>query len=344
MYKLFKLFSFFIFAIIFFISCNLNNNGSNEIEIVNQNKDSIEIISDKIRETPKNPDLFEQRARLQFDKTNIEEAINDIKIALVLDSLNINYYLTLAEYNLVLGRSGIARKSLEKALEINPKNIEARLKLSQIYFYVQMYKEAMKEIMFLENNMLQNAESYFLKGLILEETESNQEAIRAYKKAIEYDKNFWQAHNHLGLIHYKFNKPIAVEYFKTAVRLFPDNLEIRLNAGITFQEFDQANLAIEQYDYILSVDSTVYIAHYNKGYVYNELLNDYYAAIESFSKAIELDMESHQAYYNRGFAFENLGNLDAAENDYRKALEVFPNYEIAIEGLNEVIDKKTRKY
>ncbi len=331
-------------AFLFLISssCNYNKTNQEDIsdDIVTDTTATVESISEEIRKNPKNHRLFAERAKLQFENRNIEEAVNDMKIALVLDSVNQDYYILLAEYSLNMGQSEKARGALLECLALNPHNVEARIKLAQIYFYIERYRDAMREILNLEENNLQNAESYFLKGLILYETEATQEAIQAFRRSIEFDRNFWQAHNFLGLIHSRLNNPLAVDYFDTAIELFPKNLEIRLNAGIVYQEFNLPEKALEQYKYILSVDSSVYNAYFNKGFVYLELLGDYANAIESFTKAIKLDSESYPAYYNRGFAYELSGNLNEAEKNYRKALEIMPNYDLAVDGLNEVIEKK----
>ena len=336
--------SVFLIFISFVISVSSCKSGDKDgVELEQPSDDNkIEYLSKQIRENPKSPELFAERASLHFEEGNIDEAINDIQIALVLDSITPDYYIKLSGYYLSRGHSGPARDALLKCIKFNPLEREPRLKLAQIYFYVQMYREALLEISFLEQNNLQNDESFFIKGLILLEGGNLQEAIRAFRRTIEYNHNYWQAHNYLGLIHSNMKNALAVEYFETAIRLFPDNLEIRLNAGITFQEFGYPDRAIEQYDYIISVDSLFYNAYFNKAYVYLEYLGEYGKAVEFFNKSLELDVESYPAYYNRGFAYELMGNLDAAESDYRKALEIKPNYDLAVEGLNEVIDKKRK--
>jgi tetratricopeptide (TPR) repeat protein len=333
------------FILISFTVC-ISCNGKNQDKDADTESKEPTIITDidelnlKIRENPYDHNLFIQRAGINFEKGEVAEAITDVQIALVLDSINPEYYVILAEYFLNLGMSGNARDALLKSISFNPGHVDTRIKLAQIYFYVQMYREAFIELQFLEDNRLANAESFFLKGLIFYETENIPEAVKAMRKALEYDRNYWQAHNYLGLIHLRQNDPLAVDYYETAIRLFPENLEIRLNAGLAYQEFNQPEKAIQMYDYIIETDSSIYHAFFNKGYVYLELLEDYPHAIAAFTKAIKLDPESYPAYYNRGFSYELMGNLAAAEADYRKALEIMPNYDLAVDGLNDVIDKQ----
>ena len=48
-------------------------------------------------------------------------------------------------------------------------------------------------------------------------------------------------------------------------------------------------------------------------------LKDYYGAIADYTKAIELDPDYASAYANRGINKENLGDLNGACKDWRKA-------------------------
>ncbi len=333
--------SFLILIIsIFIVGCNRNKNNTNNSDTKQDTTLNIESITEQIRENPKNAQLFIQRANLQIDAENIPEAINDLQIALRVDSLMPDVYLQLGELFMTRGESGKAKDTFEKCLKLFPENAEARLNLAQIYFYVQMYKDAMTEVLTLEKNNLQSSKSYFLKALIFIETESNNQAIEALKKSIEFDKNNWEAYNLIGILHYRLNNEISVEYFKTATKLFPNNLEIRFNAGLVYQHFELYESAITEYDYVLKADSLYYKAYFNKGNIYTTGIIDYNKALECFTTAIKIDSTAYKAWYNRGYVYEATKNYKLAEMDYRKALKIMPNYDLAVEGLNEVIAKQ----
>lgn len=326
-------------ALFFLVSCNTGNDKK-IVDQVQDTTETIESLTKQIRENPENADLFIRRSKLQFEQENIDEAINDLEIALKVDSKLPDVYNELCELYLLRGESGKAKDVLIKCLEIYPSNADARLKLAQIYFYVEMYKEAMLEIVNLENNDLQSSDSYFVKALILNETQAFDDAVKALRSAIEFNNDNWEAYNLIGMIYYRQDNPLAVEYFTTAARLFPNNLEIRFNAGLVFQHFSFYDKAITEYDYVISADSTYYQAYYNQGYVYVNGTGNYEAAVESFTNAIKVDSSSYKAWYNRGFTYEVIGKYKLAELDYRKALEILPNYDLAVTGLNEVIAKQ----
>ena len=67
---------------------------------------------------------------------------------------------------------------------------------------------------------------------------------------------------------------------------------------------------------------------------------DYDSAIEEYTRALGAEMsESQVAYLNRGMAHEILGHRDAAEDDYRQALELAPGWGLAISKLARVSSK-----
>lgn len=54
--------------------------------------------------------------------------------------------------------------------------------------------------------------------------------------------------------------------------------------------------------------------------------NNFSLAIENFDKAIKHDKNLHEAYYYRGSCKLNLGQYDEATIDYKKAIEIYPEY------------------
>jgi len=48
----------------------------------------------------------------------------------------------------------------------------------------------------------------------------------------------------------------------------------------------------------------------------------------------------HIAFLNRGMAYEAQGHLDQAETDYRKALELAPQWPLAQQKLERVMAKR----
>ncbi|MBQ1655205.1 MAG: hypothetical protein II060_15605, partial [Bacteroidales bacterium] len=78
-------------------SCKDGENGnSGETPEPKNLSDSIQMLSDKIRQNPHDATLFVQRSDLQFLNGDLDEAINDMEIAMKVDSTKPPYYSKLA--------------------------------------------------------------------------------------------------------------------------------------------------------------------------------------------------------------------------------------------------------
>ncbi|MEA3448998.1 MAG: tetratricopeptide repeat protein [Bacteroidota bacterium] len=337
-----KIVPFIGFILLVVLSCNQGKKGDNQNH--QDNKDDIALdnmninqLSQEIRNTPRNADLFRKRAELYIEKGETEKAISDLNVALKLDSLTKSTYYDLIDQHIHLGQSGKAKEVANACLTIYPNDKESMLRLAQIYYYVKDYNQALSYIRGIKNRNLQDADTYFIQGLIYSETEKTDLAIKAFQRCIEYDKEHIAAYVMLGRLLSDANDPLAIEYFRSGLRQAPGNIELHYNSGFYFQQHDQIDSALYHYNYIISeVDSLHYGAHYNKAYIALVYQNDYEKAIEGFNEALKIDSVSYKAYYNRGYAYELLGKTEKARAEYNKALEYRENYPLAIEALNEL--------
>ena len=66
-------------------------------------------------------------------------------------------------------------------------------------------------------------------------------------------------------------------------------------------------------------------------------------AVNNFADAIYSNPSFFESYYARGICFETLGNIAQAEVDYKRAIEINPEYNFAIDAL-EKLNKNNLKY
>ncbi|MBU0765468.1 MAG: hypothetical protein KJ607_11600 [Bacteroidetes bacterium] len=125
---------------VFLTSCNstIRETGtdSSGYTIPTAKKPGLSQLSDRIRKNPLNAANFAERSRLYFELDNVDEAINDLEIAVKLDSMKPEYYIDLAEYNIYNRKPGAAKDKLEKCISIFPENTEAILKLAELHLYI----------------------------------------------------------------------------------------------------------------------------------------------------------------------------------------------------------------
>ena len=339
-----------IFSLLFILfSCHetdkqkISDKQSQNFGIEENDTLTIEKISKKIRKTPENDELFYKRAKLYFKNKDIDNAINDLKIAMKLDSLKPIYYTQLAEYQLLNGESEESKQILEKCIKIFPENTDALLKLSNLYFYVKDYKQSFKNLNKVQQIDKHIAQTYFIKGLIYKELNDTSNAIKNLQIAVDNEPNYYDAYILLGLLYADKHNSIAVDYYKNAINIAPNSVEAHYNTGFFYQENKKYKKAIDEYNFILNnIDSTQQNVYYNIGYIYLIYLNEYKKAIPYFSKAIKYDSKYYQAYYNKGYCYELLKQYNKAREQYQTSLNIYSNYDLSIKALNR-LDKIQKK-
>ena len=305
---------------------------------------NLTVLNGLIRENPKNPALFAKRAYVHAARKSYNEALNDITIALRLDSMVPAYYISQAEYFIFSGEPNSAKKGLTSCLKRFPNNTDIMLKLAEIHLYMKEYslaKIVLNDILPINDDL---AQIYFLQGLIALENSDSTGAARNFQVTIEKEPAYYAAYIQAGKIYAARHDDLAIQYFKSAIELEPDSYEARYQLGSYYQDHGYLTEAEAEYEYISSrIDSTQPYPYYNRGYIEMVYRHNYPLAVDWFSKAIEKKPDYAEAWYNRGFSQELDGKLSKARDDYRKAMEIYPNFPLAIKGLNRIDEGKPIK-
>lgn len=332
----------FIIIIILLSACQQKTKPTENADLKDNPADSINgrltELNELLKKNNGNAGLYNERAALYNKMENYKEALKDALTSIEIDSAVADYYVTLSDAYLGLGKLQTSLQSLDKATVLDPNNIKALIKLAEINIIFRDYKKALGYID--EVIKLDELEpmSYFLRGVVLLENNDTLLAIRNFQKSIDVDQEFFDAHLQLGLIFAEKKNKMAIDYFNNALNIRPDNLDVSYYLAIYHQETGGYDEAIKIYEGLLLKDTEFYFALYNIGYINLVYLKDYPKAVEYFTKVIDLKPDYTDAWYNRGFAWELQKNPENSRNDYKKALELTPNYEKAIDGLNRIDD------
>ncbi len=315
-----------------FCSCSPNQS---ENKNVSENVDSLNTediffqLNKQILREPNNATAYFQRAKIYLEKDNINQAYADASKAVSLDSSKMDYLLLLADVSF---RGLQVRKSVEtyeKCLRLDPKNLEANLKLAEIYLYIKGYAKSImyaNEAMKIDQKL---TKPYFLKGFVYKESGDTAKALSSFETVVDLEPENYDAHIQLGNLYAAMHNKIALQYYGNAISLRPRSTEALYNRGLFLQNIGELNKAIGDYKVILKLDPKYTDAHYNIGYIALVHQKDYLKAIEQFSEAIRLNKDYVEAYYNRGLAHEFKGEIKEALADYHKALGIFPTYKLA---------------
>jgi tetratricopeptide (TPR) repeat protein len=113
-----------------------------------------------------------------------------------------------------------------------------------------------------------------------------------------------------------------------------DRAATLINLGIVQGRNNDPNAALESYNRGLQLDATLGEGYVDRGAVHI-LLKNYKAAVADISKGLELNANRPEiAYYDRAIANEALGNIRDAYIDYKKAVEIRPDFALATEQLS----------
>ena len=251
----------------------------------------------------------------------------------ILEQINQNDQEFLSIENLARGNQWIysrryteAIENYSKAIELNPKLVEAYNNRGLAYADLVKYDEALKDYnkaIELDQN---HSNSYINRGNVYEKLERYFDAIEDYTKATELNPNDLKAYYNRGIVYQaleKYSDSIA-DYTK-AIELNPKLVEAYNNRGLVYQVLERYSEAIADYSKAIELNPSYAMSYNNRGGLYYNQ-KKYDEAIRDFTKASELDLTDMKAYYNRGLAYQNIGRHDLAVEDFTQAIEIDPNF------------------
>lgn len=317
------------------ISCNtaeIKQNISNNDSLL-----TIESVTEKIRKDPKNISLLTQRAKLFLQNNQPENAINDLEVAISIDSLTPQIYFDLSEAYIKVAKSSKSKEWLEMALKLFPDSADVHIKLAQLHLFVKEYVKSMQYLAKAEELNNNKAEIYFLKGIIYKEMVDTTKALENFQIATTLNPDYYDSYIILGNILSNRKDSNAVYFYKNAIKVAPTSSEAHYNLGYYYQNNNSFEKAINEYNTIVrDIDSSYFQAFFNIAYIHMNFKNDYNTAINYFTKAINQKTNYYEAYHNRGYCYEQLKLYNKARNDYNVVLSILPNYELSILGMNRI--------
>jgi tetratricopeptide (TPR) repeat protein len=296
----------------------------------------LDSINKLIRTDSLNPDNYYYRSLYFLGQKDANSALADINRSIQLDGNSSDYFEALAEIYLLEGRIPNCLESLKKSEELDAKNNKTLLKLAEVYLILKDYQntfEYTKRALDLDK---MNPKAHFFRAYAYMELGDSNLAIQNFQAAADQDQNYYEAYLELGALYAAQGNSLAAGYLQTATMIQPGREEAYYLLGMTYQDQENIPKAIETYEKLLSISPDFKEAYYNLGYINLVYLNEFEAAAGYFTKAIALDAKYTDAYFNRGYSYELMGDFVNARKDYQKALELVPNYERAIAGLNRL--------
>ncbi len=328
---------FFLLLLFLLTACGGDQTETGDTDPPAGTEPAIAELSAEISAQPRKAELYAQRARLYFDGGGYDEAISDLTIALQIDSANLGYHHALADVYLKYFRSRLALRTLERAHQLDPADIETLLRLSEVQLTLKQYDDALASADQAIGLNGRNPEAFFLLGRIMKEQGDTSRAINSFQEAVELDPELTDAWINLGMLHAAVDGKRALEFYDAAIASDRyDVLPVHAKADY-LRDRDDLNGAIALYRETTRMDRQYSAGYFNAGLLLMEQ-DSVESAYREFDITLKNDPLHVRAYFFRGYAAELLGRTDQARADYKSALKMAPDYALPQEGMARLGD------
>lgn len=269
----------------------------------------------------KNPASPYYLGRLFLRQGNYDKAIDWLKKAVDLDETNSDYHLWLGRaYGIKAQRAGMLKKasaaknlkkSFERAVELNPENIDARMGLVQFY---QMAPGIMG---------------------------GNKDKAREQAEAIKH-RNPHQGHLAFGVI-YMMNEQYALAegQFQAAIAANPDNTQPYYSLGYLYARQKQFDKATELFENLLKSHPEEVSSYFHLGRLAVMSGKNLDKGEENLKKYLQTEPSDERPSF--AFAHLLLGHIyrmqdkkELARSEYEQALKLYPDFEQAKKALKDL--------
>ncbi|MEM6963793.1 MAG: tetratricopeptide repeat protein [Bacteroidota bacterium] len=293
---------------------------------------AIDQLTDLIAENPNDPKLYATRAKAFYENDGYDNAILDMASAMKIDSTNADYHHLLADIYLDYSKSRLALQTMKRCVALHPDRIPSLLKLAEFQQILKQYDASMATIAKVMRAEPNNPEGFFMIGLNHVLMGNKQMASKNLQKCVDIDPEHTDAFVLLGKIFDEDDSPLAAQYFENAVQTDPDNPDVLYNQASYLHNHDKLEKAKTILKKIAQLDKSYANAYQRLGIIYIEQ-DSIKTANANFNIAVKVDPTFGLAYYYRGYTAEQMGDFQAAVNDYQNILNFDPDYERAKVGL-----------
>ncbi|AYV56071.1 tetratricopeptide repeat protein [Leptospira kmetyi] len=167
-------------------------------------------------------------------------------------------------------------------------------------------------------------------------------AEAGFKEILSKKPDSYYSHYQMGIIHLQRKKyDASIDSFDRSLLLNADFVAARIGKGISTYHSGNKKLAKEEFEAAMQQDSANELAPYNIGII---LFNDnlYNEAITIFKEIIQKNPEFSDAHYQISYIYYKRGDLEQAEKEIRKALDLERN-EINLFALIRILSEQKTK-
>ncbi len=165
-----------------------------------------------------------------------------------------------------------------------------------------------------------NTNAYVMRADIALKRGDHQAALDDMDQAIKLQPQVAGFYINRAFLRYNLNNYFgAMADYDYALQLEPLNVAALFNRGLLRAEVHDNNKAIDDFSKVLQLDRDNYHALYNRALLYKDIA-DYKSSIADLDRVLEAFPDFSGAYFIRSEDKRLLGDMAAAESDYRKSM------------------------
>ena len=330
---------FIFLTVTFGVACNNSNENKGDEGSEAVVKTALDLLNEEVEKAPFNIENLLKRGEYHIKNENYSSGVNDLESALAIDSTLIKPYILLADVAFKKNETSGTKKYLDKALSIDSLDIEANLKLAELYIYIGDFQQTIE----LVNVVLRQddglAKGYFLKGMAYKYGKNYDLAKSSFQTTVEVDPDYYNAYIQLGLLFSNEGDPLAVNYYKNALQINPNSTEAWYNLGYFLQNANDTSGAIQAYENIREIDPKHMDAIYNLGYIELVMRENTVTARNFFQEVLNLRRSHYKALYMLGRTYELEGDYERARSYFSESANANPVFQLAKDGLKRVANR-----
>lgn len=288
-----------------------------------------------IKDHSEDPYLWMQRGQLLLEDGRYQEAASDLEHALAIDSSIHAAWHALADAYLDGLRSRKALHTMEKTVQLFPDSIISYLKLSEFQLILKRYSEAMQTLTAILEIDPQNADAYFMKGMVLKESGDTTQSIRQFQMATREDPFLTDAWINLGKLLEAKHDPAALDYLNAGLAATPDHFPLMLAKAQYLARNHKIDEAKSLYRYMIKLDPDYSDAFYDLGLLYLDQ-DSILKAQQHFDLTIKTAPDYALAYFYMGLTYEIGDDYQQANRYYDQANRLDPDNANISEALARV--------
>ncbi len=276
-----------------------------------------------------------ERGYVFYQNKNLEEALRCYHEVIQLEVDPVNLAITYSNLGVLyydFKRYEEAEAAYRKAIELNPAYVTAYSNFGNLLSdeHFKRYEEA--EAAYRRAIELNPAEApaYSNFGILLKTLERYEEAEAAYRKAIELNPAYAPAYSNFGILLKTLERYEEAEAaYRKAIELNPAEATSYSNFGLLLHEhFKRYEEAEAAYRKAIELNPVLEYPYLYLGELYFDW-DKFDDAIKVYSEALSINSDFARCYRMRGLVYQVRGEIETALGDYRRAVELAPDYGVA---------------